>query len=249
MDMINKTITIMKEFQPPEGYYGAFSGGKDSQVLYHIAKIAGIKVDWHFNVTTVDPPQLLRFIRKNYSDVEWHRPSRSMFQLIIDNKILPTRIMRFCCVELKEQGGSGRVVITGVRADESLKRSRYNVVQVCKKRHKILVSPLLDWKWRDVWKFLNDRFIPHCELYDPPFGFKRIGCIGCPMTGRNNVLKEFRFFPNVKKAYLNAIQKAMANGAFRDHKTPESVFKWWISRESLKSYKERDKQLEFFSFD
>ena len=84
MDLLDKTIDRLKAFEPEEGYYGAFSGGKDSQVLYHVAQLAGVNVDWHFQKTSVDPPQLLRFIRANYPAVEWHTPKRTMFQLILD---------------------------------------------------------------------------------------------------------------------------------------------------------------------
>lgn len=248
MDLLETTIKRMKAFEPQDGaYYGAFSGGKDSQVLYHVAKMAEVRVDWHFHVTTVDPPQLLKFVKQNYLDVEWHRPKRTMFQLILDSKVLPTRVMRYCCAELKETGGAGRVVLMGVRAEESLKRSRYAMVEACQKGHKHLVRPLLDWKWNDVWKFLNEHGIPHCELYDPPFNFKRIGCIGCPMTGKK-VWREFRLFPNFKRAYLNTIKKAMEQGAFRDHETPEEVLRWWIAGKSLKTFKENEKQ-QFFCFD
>ena len=62
MELLEKTIDRLKAFEPAEGYYGAFSGGKDSQALYHVAQMAGVKVDWHFHFTSIDPPQLLAFI-------------------------------------------------------------------------------------------------------------------------------------------------------------------------------------------
>ena len=247
MKLIEKTIERMKAFEPQEGYYGAFSGGKDSQVLYHGAQMAGVKVDWHFNKTSVDPPQLLKFIRQNYPDVEWHKPKLTMFQLILKKKMLPTRVARYCCRELKEGGGKGRTVLIGVRAEESFKRSTYPVAEACKRNRQHLIRPILDWKWNDVWNFLNDNNIPHCELYDPPFNFKRIGCVGCPMQGKK-MWRDFRHFPHFKKAYLNTIKKAMKDGAFENHDSPESVLRWWVGGENLKTFKEKERQ-ERFCFD
>ena len=174
MNLLDKTIDRLKAFEPEEGYYGAFSGGKDSQVLYHVAQLAGVNVDWHFQKTSVDPPQLLRFIRTNYPAVTWHTPKRTMFQLILDHKILPTRLIRFCCSELKEQGGAGRVVLVGVRSEESLKRSTYPMVTFCQRTRKRIVRPLLDWTWDDVWGFLAAQGVTHCELYDPPYNINRV---------------------------------------------------------------------------
>lgn len=244
-ELLDKTIARFQAFEPKEeGYYGAFSGGKDSQVLYHVAKMANVKVDWHFNVTTIDPPQLLRFIRQNYPDVEWERPSMTMFQLIEKKGMLPTRIARFCCQELKDGGGKGRKVLLGVRAEESFKRSQYTMVKVCQKNHRHLIRPLLDWRWNDVWQFLNEQNISHCELYDPPYNFKRIGCIGCPMAGKK-VWREFRFFPNHKRAYLNTIRKLMNMGKFQEFDSPETYMRWWISGNNKQSFLAAETQQSF----
>ena len=247
MNLLDKTIDRLKAFEPEEGYYGAFSGGKDSQVLYHVAQLAGVNVDWHFHLTSVDPPQLLRFIRANYPAVEWHTPKRTMFQLILDHKMLPTRLIRFCCSELKEGGGKGRSVLVGVRAEESTKRSGYPMVEACQRNRQYLIRPLLDWKWNDVWGFLASQKIEHCILYDPPYKFKRIGCIGCPMAGRG-AWREFRFFPNFKKAYLNTIRRVMEKGAYRDHPSPESVLRWWVGGNNAKLFFEKEAQ-QVFCFD
>ena len=110
------------------GYYLAFSGGKDSVVIKALADIAGVKYDAHYNVTSVDPPELVQFIREYYKDVKWEYPRykdgtrATMWNLIPKKKMPPTRIVRYCCEKLKEGGGEGRFVVTGVRWAESAKR-------------------------------------------------------------------------------------------------------------------------------
>jgi phosphoadenosine phosphosulfate reductase len=82
MNHIEKSIMRLKEFEPPEGYYLAFSGGKDSCVLKALADMAQVKYDAHYNWTTVDPPELVRFIKDYHPDVIIEKPKLSMFQLI-----------------------------------------------------------------------------------------------------------------------------------------------------------------------
>lgn len=86
---IDKAIALLKKaerlalkYNPADGYYLAFSGGKDSQCIYHLAKLAGVKFRAHYAVTTIDPPELMRFIKTHYPDVEWVRPKLTFFQLI-----------------------------------------------------------------------------------------------------------------------------------------------------------------------
>lgn len=121
-------IQRFKSFEPPEGYYLAFSGGKDSQCIYHLAKMAGVKFDAHYNVTSVDSPETIYFIREHYPDVIFDYPRDkdgnriTMWNLIVKNKIPPTRLARYCCQALKESQGKGRITVTGVRWAESPRR-------------------------------------------------------------------------------------------------------------------------------
>ena len=146
---INKVeiaINRLKSFEPPDGYFLAFSGGKDSQCIYHLAEMAGVKFDAHYSVTSVDPPELIRHMKKYYPDVIWdyHRwpdgRRKTMWNIIEAHTIPPTRQARYCCSELKETGGKGRVVVTGVRWAESAKRKAiHGVAEIrttAKKLHK-----------------------------------------------------------------------------------------------------------------
>src|SRR3990167_6315815 len=122
---IDRAIRRLRENEPEdEPYYGATSGGKDSVVIMRLAEMAGVKIEWWCNLTTVDPPELIRFIRHTYPLVQYNRPEITMWQLIAQNRMPPTRKVRYCCEYLKEQGGNGRVIVTGVRRAESTGRSK-----------------------------------------------------------------------------------------------------------------------------
>ena len=125
---VENAIKRLQSFEPPEGYYVAFSGGKDSQCIYHLCQMAGVKFDAYYNVTSVDPPELVHFIKRQYPDVIFDLPryadgSRiTMWNLIPRKGIPPLRTQRYCCKELKEASGEGRIVVTGVRWAESARR-------------------------------------------------------------------------------------------------------------------------------
>lgn len=130
---LDTAIKRLKSFEPKEGYYLAFSGGKDSCVIKALADMAGVKYDAHYNITSVDPPELVRFIKEYHPDVIWDRnyyedgKPITMWNLIPTHTMPPTRLVRYCCQSLKESGGEGRFTITGVRKAESFKRSQRGV--------------------------------------------------------------------------------------------------------------------------
>lgn len=127
---VAKSIERLKAFEPPEGYYLAFSGGKDSVVCKALLDMAGCKYEAVYRVTSVDPPELVRFIKEQHPDVKREVPRDkngkpiTMWNLIPRKQYLPTRIARFCCQELKESGGDGRMCVTGVRWAESVNRKK-----------------------------------------------------------------------------------------------------------------------------
>lgn len=137
-EKVNKSIERLKAFEPEEGYYLAFSGGKDSVVCKALLEMAGCKFDATYRVTSVDPPELVRFIKEKHPDVirevprysETYRNAKlagkpiTMWNLIPEKLMPPTRMVRYCCAALKESGGDGRMTVTGVRWEESLKRKQ-----------------------------------------------------------------------------------------------------------------------------
>jgi len=235
-EKVDAAIALIQEHEPPEGYFLAFSGGKDSVVIYDLAVKAGVRFDAHYNNTQIDPPELRLFIRRNYPDVDWIPPKKTMFELIEKYQMLPTRVMRFCCRYLKEQSGIGRILLDGIRGAESTRRAKRKRVE--KSYHqvdKIFVHAIFDWADGDVWKYIKDNNISYCKLYDE--GWSRIGCIGCPMTSSTRATWEFEKYPGLKKAYLRALKKALERRPHKHFGTDhELMFEWWMSRLSVKEF-------------
>lgn len=136
---VKKSIERLKAFEPEDGYYLAFSGGKDSVVCKALLEMSGCKFDSTYRVTSVDPPELVKFIKDVHPDVKREVPFYSegykneklagkpitMWNLIPEKMMPPTRLARYCCEKLKESGGDGRITVTGVRWAESVNR-KYN---------------------------------------------------------------------------------------------------------------------------
>lgn len=130
IELLRKAERLAKSYDKENGYFLAFSGGKDSQCLYHIAKLAGVQFQAHMNLTSVDPPEVIRFVREQYPDVELAKPHDSIFNVAIRRRILPTRCVRWCCEEYKEMAGAGKVTLIGIRKAESVRRAKRNEVEI-----------------------------------------------------------------------------------------------------------------------
>lgn len=112
------------------GYYLAFSGGKDSQALIHIAQLAGVQFEGHMNLTSVDPPEVIRFVKREYPEVELIKPKDSIYHVALRKQLLPTKKVRWCCEEFKEKAGAGKVTLIGIRHQESRNRAKRNEVEI-----------------------------------------------------------------------------------------------------------------------
>lgn len=112
------------------GYYLAFSGGKDSQALFHIAQLAGVQFEGHMNLTSVDPPEVIRFVKRSYPEVELIKPKDSIYHVALRKQLLPTKKVRWCCEEFKEKAGAGKVTLIGIRHQESRNRAKRNEVEI-----------------------------------------------------------------------------------------------------------------------
>lgn len=278
IEKVLKAIDRLKAFEPDDGYYLAYSGGKDSDCIKILAQLAGVKFDAVHNLTTVDAPETVQYV-KSQPDVKIDKAYDkdgnhiTMWSLIAKKLMPPTRLVRYCCSELKERGGKGRVVVTGVRWAESNNRKAnngavniigkpkttqklaeeidadYNInkqgglilnddndqsrrmVEHCYRTTKIMVNPIIDWTDEDVWEFLKYYGCKSNPLYE--CGFKRIGCIGCPMAGKHRY-NEFARYPTYKQAYIKAFDKMLdrQRESGKDKgmtwQTGLDVFRWWM---------------------
>ena len=272
IELLQKAEPMALKLDSDNGFYMAVSGGKDSQVLYHIAKLAGVRFKAHMNLTSVDPPEVIRFVKTQYPDVELIKPKMSIYEMAKKKHILPTRRFRWCCAEFKEMSGAGKVTLIGVRKQESARRAKRQEISSNIKgkrieetfdqwseheekmvtcvggKDKILVSPIIYWTERDVWEFLNRNGIPHCKLYDE--GRTRIGCLCCPMSTYKQKLKDIREYPHVKRGWIQAIQWLIDNGYVnRNFQDAEIGFLWWISGKSFDKFYADEFQQQKINFD
>lgn len=232
IDKVQEALDRIKDFEPPDGYCLAFSGGKDSCVIKHLADQAGVKYDAHYNVTNLDPPELVRFIKKHHPDVGWNIPKKSFRRMLLEKKFVPLRHQRWCCELLKEGSGDGRTVMMGVRWAEGANRKKRRLYEVCyKNKTKKYFSPIIDWENEDVWEFIKRENLPYCSLYDE--GFKRLGCVMCPFASTKNRMAEAERWPKYAARYKRwfrdlMIYRILLGKPLTDFKDENDLFNWWL---------------------
>lgn len=219
-----------------------YSGGKDSQVLVALAERAGINFEVANSHTTADAPETVYFIRDRFKELEergikctiimptYKGKPVSMWTLIPQKLVPPTRIMRYCCAVLKETTGHNRFIATGVRWAESTQRKlnrgimeinhrdkekrivmmadnseKRQLFETCAIKGKMTVNPIIDWSDEDVWDYMNAERLSVNPLYCE--GQKRVGCVGCPMAGRGGRQREFVRWPAYEKKYISAFDR------------------------------------------
>ena len=164
---IEQSIKLLRSIPTGNGQITlAYSGGKDSDVILELAKMAGVPFKAVYHSTTIDPPGTIRHVEEN--GVEISRPKDPFFKLMQKNGY-PSRFARYCCRLLKERYDSD-IVIQGIRASESKARAdRYKEPEQCRvydKNHKSRIyMPILQWTDEDVKEFVTERGIKCHPLY------------------------------------------------------------------------------------
>lgn len=189
----------------------SYSGGKDSDVILELAKMAGIPFRPIYKNTTIDPPGTIKHCKDK--GVEIMKPTINFFDLV-KKKGCPSRFSRFCCEVLKEYKICDRA-IQGVRRAESVKRAkRYKEPEICRtypKGQKARVYlPILEWTDADVEEFINERNIKCAPIYyDEQGDFhveRRLGCIGCPLASKKKRIEEYVRYPKILKRTIECEQ-------------------------------------------
>lgn len=242
---VEQAIERLQKFEPPGGYYMAFSGGKDSVTIKALADMAGVRYRAVYSVTSVDPPELVQVI-KSFPDVEMEIPrdeqgrAVTMWNLIPRNSIPPTRIARYCCRYLKENmGAPGSIKITGVRLDESSRRKNTRTgleVSAAKNNaHRERLDPdtisagdvpaIIEGHYEVILNPIIDwetaevwEFIHDNNIrYCCLYdeGFTRLGCIGCPMGMPKQQEAQFERWPAYRDNYLRAFARMVDNAKAR----------------------------------
>lgn len=264
-DKVTKAIKILRAgerlalaMNPYDGYYLAFSGGKDSQVLYDLAVQAGVKFKAWYSVTGNDAPDNVYFIRDFYPSVGFYHP-KEKFVKLVEKKGMPTITRRYCCERLKERVGAGNVVLTGVRAEESRKRAQYAEVMIHSRRvehqgtdlgrdvswleqtqhdcikgqDRVMVYPVLDFTAKDIWDYIKARHLPVNPLYEVS---GRIGCMFCPFSSDAQIDYYERRYPGFKRAIIAALDKNVSRRTESKFSSAEQVYRWWRSRKTVEGF-------------
>lgn len=223
---VDRAIKLIRSAVGDDVVEVSYSGGKDSDVILELAKMAGVNYRAIYKNTTIDPPHTIAHCKEK--GVEILRPKYTFFQLIEKNGF-PTSRARFCCRFLKEYKVLDKAIHGIRRCESSARAKRYSVEDpvICrvygsKKNHVNVVLPILDWTDEDVAEFVQERGIKcHPLYYDCGGQFhpeRRLGCMGCPMSVKS-ALQDFHEKPNLVKAWIRA------------------GLKWWDSHPNANSHK------------
>jgi len=221
----------------PAGISVGFSGGKDSIVTAKLMEMSGVPHELEYSFTGMDPPEVVRFIRKNYPHCKIKRNKRTFWRDLAVHSP-PSDRLRWCCTLLKKTGADQ---VQGIRTEESSRRSKRNRINRYKGR--TIYYPIFHWREWKVWQFIKEHKLPYPILYD--WGFDRIGCVVCPYhsekTGKQHAMyREHwpKFFERFERGISELYYKRVGQGKIMAYPTPEEFVSAWYLDDSSRWYKD-----------
>ena len=190
----------------------SISGGKDSLVVLDLSIRAGIK-NFIFGNTTLTYPGTLEYIDKleyYYGiNVDRSTPERPFLDLVKDIGY-PSRRLRWCC-EVYKFGplthyvleNKIKYLITGIRAEESVKRKKYEKISKNPLIPAVQINPILEWTEVDIWNYIKHYELPYHPLYD--IGYTRLGCWLCPFQNKGDFKRLKDKFPNLYETLITSL--------------------------------------------
>lgn len=209
-DYIRESMDFLRSHEPPEGYFVGFSGGKNSITTLELCRLAGVKHQAFYSCTRIDPPEVVRFIKREYPQVTWLFPKITMWEGI-RKKSPPLRMQRWCCDVLKKEPAKEHHLknrVMGIRSEESAKRA--SKPRIATFFGQTTYKAIFHWPEWAVWEFIEAYGLSYPTLYDE--GFDRIGCVVCPYimgTSKGAVAKRKisqNRWPGIWKAYERAVK-------------------------------------------
>ncbi len=242
---------IVKEYEKHKNkldiFHVAFSGGKDSSVLLDLTKKALPKGSFVviFGDTGMEFPDTYEAVEYTKKQCEEDGTpfyiARSHFNPQSSWNLFgpPARVLRWCCsvhkstpqtLKMREITGKDNYIgldFVGVRAHESVARSRYDYENFGKKQKgQYSYNPILEWTSAEIWLYIFANGINVNEAYKK--GNSRAGCLFCPMGGGRGDYMQYACYPEEVEQYINlvksmnarhsndekALMSYLANGAF-----------------------------------
>jgi len=232
--IVREALSFIKLHEPPEGYFGAFSGGKDSIVSLELVRMAGVRYQAYYSVSGIDPPEVVGFIRKHYPEVAFLHPKMTFWEGI-RKKFPPLRTKRWCCDYLRKYPSRAIPLknrIMGMRMEESSARAVRPRIERNKREKATVFKPIFLWQSWTVWDFIARYDLSYPSLYDE--GWDRVGCVVCPFICNPNMKQISRNkerWPGIYKAFERAVtdwfNTRKAEGAALRENTAEEYIEHW----------------------
>jgi len=158
----------------------ANSLGKDSSVVWHLAKRVSPGIPGFIVTTRFKPPETKQFMREEVR----RYPELRIFE---NNGEIPDRLHRTqpdrCCDILKVQPTRRAIEemdvacwVTGLRCTEGRTRTDFQEIEE-RDEGLLKLNPILIWYEREIWQYLSLYGVPVNPLYKE--GYRSLGCAPC----------------------------------------------------------------------